>query len=77
MSICLPTGLRCLVTEEERRGKKQPAGEESSRREAGTLVTRSLTLVLTQRDITVQLFFELSLCERNDELGHAGFFLTT
>lgn len=58
-------------------GKKQPAGEEGSRRETGELVTRSLKLVLTQRDITVQLFSELSLCEKNDELGLIGFFLTT
>lgn len=73
MSICLPAGLRCLVTEEERR-EKQPAGEKGGRREAGALVTRSPTLVLTQRDITVQLFSELSLCERNDELRRAGSF---
>lgn len=53
-------------------GKKQPAGEEDSRREAGALVTRSLTLVLTQRDIIVQLFSELSLCARNYEVGQIG-----
>lgn len=58
-------------------GKKQPAGEEDSRREAGALVTRSLTLVLTQRNIAVQLILELLLCARNDELGQIGFFLTT
>lgn len=58
-------------------GKKQPAGEEGSRKEAGELVTHSLALVLTQRDITVQLSSELSSGESSDELWRVGFFLIT
>lgn len=75
MSICLPAGLRCLVTEEERREKT--ASGRGGQSNGGALVTRSLTIVLTQRDITVQLSSELSLCERNDGFGHIGIFLAT